>query len=123
MKTILVIDDEEPIRKLLHQYLSSEGYEVFEAPEGNTGVGVLNANPIDLIITDLIMPGKEGLETIAEIRKLNPELPIIAMTGGGVFNDPEVFIQVAKKFGAQRGLQKPFERADLLNAVKDLLSE
>ncbi len=123
MKKILVIDDEQPVRKLLRRYLSSCEFEILEAPDGAAGIETLKNNSADLVITDLIMPGREGLETIAEIRKISPGMPIIAMSGGGIRLDPETFLGVAKKMGAQIGLHKPFKKDELLRVVRSLLSE
>jgi YesN/AraC family two-component response regulator len=87
MVKILIIDDEAPIRKMLKQLLERNEYEVLEAVNGNQGIKLFNEQDPDLIISGLIMPEKEGLETIRELKKSNPDVPIIAISGGGI-QDP-----------------------------------
>src|SRR5262249_15356741 len=77
---ILVIDDEEPVRTVLRQMLEKEGYNVEEAADGAVGLSLLQDHPIDLIITDLFMPEKEGIETMREVRRSFPQVKIIAMS-------------------------------------------
>lgn len=120
MPLILVIDDEEPIRRLLKRVLEKGGYEVVTAADGDEGMRRYRERPADLVITDLIMPGKEGIETIMELRKGDPGVKIIAMSGGGRL-DPEGLLQAAGSLGAARTLSKPIERETLLGAVGDLL--
>lgn len=120
MTKILIIDDESSIRKLLNKLLSAEGYEILEAHNGNQGIELYKNHYPDLIITDLIMPDKEGLETIKELRKLSPDVKIIAISGGGIAN-PEMYLDLALKFGAVRTLRKPIDNKILLSAVKETL--
>lgn len=119
---ILVIDDEEPVRAVLRQMLEKEGYKVEEAPDGAIGMSLLQDRPIDLIITDLFMPEKEGIETMREVRKSFPQVKIIAMSGGGRMGKLD-FLPMAESFGAQRTLAKPFERKELLEAVRAVLAQ
>jgi YesN/AraC family two-component response regulator len=102
------------------QILRREGYEVVEALNGKAGLKLYRENPTDLIITDLIMPEKEGLETIMELRRDFPDVKIIAISGGGKI-DGEEYLFMAQKFGVQRTFAKPVARADLLKAVRELL--
>jgi CheY-like chemotaxis protein len=120
MTTILIIDDEPQVRLLLKYALEDAGYKVLEAPDGKEGVRVYRNNPADLIITDIIMPEKEGLETIKDLRQDNPDLKVIAISGGGR-NNPDGYLEAAKLFGAQYAFSKPVELQELLNAVKSLL--
>ena len=120
MTRILVIDDEEQVRKTLHLILEQAGYEVIEAPDGSVGIELYRKNPTDLIITDLLMPDKEGLETIMEIRRDFPGAKIIAISGGGREGGLN-FLSVAQKMGAAATLAKPFERKQLLDAVTKVL--
>ena len=120
MKTILVIDDDEQMRVALRNLLEGSGYEVINASDGEEGLRLYHERPTDLIITDLIMPQKEGIETIRELRQDFPDVKIIAISGGGR-SDPEVFLSFAKIFGAHRTIAKPFKREDLLNVIWDLL--
>ena len=119
---ILVIDDEEPVRTVLRQMLEKEGYKVEEAPDGAVGLSLLQDHPIDLVITDLFMPEKEGIETMREVQKSFPQVKIIAMSGGGRMGKLD-FLPMAESFGAQRTLAKPFERKELLETVRAVLAQ
>ncbi len=120
MNTILIIDDEAQILALYRAILEREGYRVLESTDGDEGIQICRNESIDLVVTDIIMPGKEGLETILELRKEFPEIGIVAASGGGRLG-PDSYLLLAEKMGAQRILSKPFKREDLLNAVSDLL--
>ena len=121
MVRILIIDDDEQILAMLRQTLEREGYEVMEASDGNEGLRRYRENPTDLIITDLIMPEKEGIETIMELHRDFPDVKIIAISGGGRV-DPGQYLSIAKSFGAQYTFTKPIERKKLLKAVRELLN-
>jgi len=120
MAHILVIEDDEQIRVLLRQILEREGHEVLEAPEGDKGLKIYRENLPDIVITDLLMPGKEGLETIRELREVNPDVRIIAVSGGGQIS-PDLYLDLARKLGAFLTLKKPFTRMEILGAVDLLL--
>jgi len=120
MARILIIDDEPQIRSMLTLMLERDGYEVVEAPDGIEGIRVYRQNPVDLIITDLIMPHKDGIGMIIDLKKEFPDVKIIAMSGGGL-NKPEGYLDGAKKLGAACTLTKPIDREKLLRAVKNLL--
>ncbi len=120
MKQILVIDDEQPIRSLLKIMLEREGFDVITASDGKEGMKLFNEATVDLVITDIVMPEKEGIETILELRKGYPDTPVIAISGGGR-NSPESYLNVAKLLGAVAILQKPVEKENLLTAVKKAL--
>jgi len=115
-KTILIIEDDERIRELLRTFLEAAGYLVVDAENGAVGIKKYRENTIDLVITDLIMPEKEGIETIRELKALNPQVKIIAMSGGGVLN-PEEYLSIAKRLGVLRTLAKPFSREEIVTAV------
>ena len=119
---ILIIDDDELMREFMCDMLQEAGYEVVEARDGAMGIRKQKANPCDLVITDIIMPEKEGLETIVELKRDDPQLRIIAVSGGASAQKFD-FLSVAKEFGADRILQKPFKNIELLEAVKTLLGE
>jgi DNA-binding NtrC family response regulator len=121
MARILIIDDESQIRSMLRLMLERVGYEVIEAADGMEGIRQYRDNPADLIITDLIMPNKDGIGMIIELKKEFPHVKIIAMSGGGV-NRPEGYLDGAKKLGATRTLTKPIDRDEMINAVKDTLN-
>ena len=121
MVRILIIDDDPQILDMLGQVLEREGYDIVKASNGREGIKLYRENPVDLIITDIIMPEKEGIETIFELRKDFPDLKIIAISGGGRI-DPEEYLFVAQKLGVQRTFAKPIARAELLKAVRELLN-
>ena len=120
MARILIIDDEVQIRDMLRQMLEREGYEVMDAPGGKEGLRLFRENSIDLIITDIIMPEKEGIEIIMELRQQFPDVKIIAISGGGRL-DPAQYLRIAKSVGAQYAFAKPVEREELFKAVRELL--
>lgn len=120
MKKILVIDDEEQIRELLVAILEREGFEVTLATNGDEATRLLRKFLPDLVITDLIMPGKEGLETIMELRRSHPGLPVIAISGGGR-NGTGDYLKLAKGLGAKATVSKPFRRDEILEAVRGAL--
>jgi DNA-binding response OmpR family regulator len=122
MKKILIIDDEQVIRTLLTHLFEKYNYEVLEASNGNKGLALFKEHNPDLIITDLIMPEKEGLETIREIRKTDQDVKIIAMSGGGTAS-LGTYLKAAKKLGAQYSFDKPFKIKELLAAVQSLLDD
>jgi CheY-like chemotaxis protein len=120
MPRILIIDDEVQIRKMLQQMFEREGYDTVTAPDGREGVKAYRENPTDLIITDLIMPEKEGIEIIFELKREFPDVKIIAMSGGGR-TEPHGYLKIAEKAGALRTFRKPLEREELLKAVREIL--
>jgi CheY-like chemotaxis protein len=120
MATILLVDDDEAFRSMLRRTLLRAGYDVLEAADGEAALGALNKETVDLVITDIIMPNMEGIETIRTLRRTYPHLRIIAMSGGGRMN-PEGYLEVAKAFGAVRVLSKPFDNAQLFAAVEEAL--
>ena len=120
MARILIIDDEPQIRSMLKLMLERDGYEVVEAPDGVEGISVYRQNPTDLIITDLIMPNKDGIGMIIDLKKEFPEVKIIAMSGGGL-NKPDGYLKGAKKLGASYTLTKPIDREEILRVVAAIL--
>ena len=117
---ILVIDDDEVIRSLLRDLLERDGYVVMEAENGKIGLKLLCEKSPDLVITDIIMPEKEGIEVIRELRRDFPDVKIIAISGGGTIG-PETYLQMAKGMGAHRVFEKPFKVEEMLEAVRELL--
>jgi CheY-like chemotaxis protein len=117
---ILLIDDEEAFRSVLKQVLLNAGYEVMEASNGAEGIKSFYERPADMIITDIIMPEKEGIETIIELKKAYPDVKLIAMSGGGWYGT-DIDFDMAKKLGA-RTLDKPFALQELLDVVDELLN-
>ena len=118
MARILVIDDAATVRELLDQMLRLSGHDVLVAANGKEGIDQLRRHPVELVITDLFMPEKEGLETIRELRRDFPSIPIIAMSG-----EPGMpsLLGIAKRFGALRTVEKPFDRTEMMTAVEEAL--
>ncbi len=100
--------------------VTEQGYNVSEASDGAKGTRIYRENPVDLVITDLIMPEKEGIETIRELKRDFPDINIIAISGSGCLY-PDDYLFMAKMLGAQRTLTKPIERDELIGTVKELL--
>jgi DNA-binding response OmpR family regulator len=121
MARILLIDDDDPLRSVIAQNLVIAGHTVVQAADGRQGVDLFHTTPIDLVLTDLVMPGKEGVETIIELHRERPELPIIAMSGG--MPRSAMYLDIAAKLGARRALAKPFTPETLLKAIDDVLGE
>ena len=122
MARILLIDDDEQVLDMLYESLTREGYDVLRASNGEQGLRLYRQEPVDLIITDIIMPEKEGIETIIELRQDFPDVKIIAMSGGGRIGTKD-YLHLAKIFGVQRTFTKPVAREELLIAIKELLKE
>jgi DNA-binding response OmpR family regulator len=116
-QTILIIDDDPYSRTTLQVILEEEGYEVICAEDGVRGLAAFRANAPDLVVTDLIMPNKEGLETIGEIRRSGATTPIIAVSGGGRLKATDLLV-LANHLGANAVLAKPFEAEDLIAKVQ-----
>lgn len=119
---ILIIDDEHHILLMIKKMLERAGFEVDLAINGEDGLKQFEQLPVDLVISDIIMPEKEGLETIREMKRLRPELKIIAMSGGGK-GSSDNYLKSAKIFGAARILNKPFTQNQMLSVVFDLLGQ
>jgi CheY-like chemotaxis protein len=122
MIKILVIEDDNAFRNVLVTMLERAGYEVLQAENGNDALRFCQTLKPDLVLTDIIMPDKEGLETIQELLNLCPNMKIIAMSGGGRFG-PNSYLPLAEKLGAKKTLQKPFMRDELLSSIIEVLGE
>jgi CheY-like chemotaxis protein len=123
MKRILVIDDEIQMRQMLKQTLERAGYEVMDAPDGEQGIKLFKKAPTDLIITDLIMPQKDGMETVIELERAFPDVKIIAISGGSRAMDPRDYLHYATQVGVTHTFIKPFDNDELLEAIGQLLQE
>ena len=121
MASILIIEDDELFRVMLVDVLSGYGYTVTQAANGDEGLKVFQAQPTDLVLTDIVMPGKEGIATVQELRRSNPSLGIIAMSGGTAQNAP-LYLNLANGLGADRTLQKPFSIDLLRKTVEAVLA-
>ncbi len=118
---ILIIDDDAGISRPLKRFLELAGYAVDTAPDGVAGVRACQKCPPDLVITDIHMPDKNGIEVVLEVRHFYPEMPIIAMSGASVRHMLS-HLDDARLLGAAHVLEKPFALADMLNVVRRALS-
>ena len=123
MKTVLVIDDDVEVRVLICTMLRrGGGYETVEAVDGPSGVDTFARGDFAAVVTDLIMPGQMGTETIKQLRALDPDVPIIAVSGFG-WDDSSPLIREALELGANRTLGKPFQAHELISAIRELAGE
>jgi len=120
MARILIIDDDDLFRTMLRKMLEYEGYDVIDAQDGNVGMRLYRKEPADLVITDILMPEKEGIEIIRELRSDFSEVKIIAISGGGSVGINN-YLDIAKMLGAQFTFEKPFRREEFLEAVRESL--
>jgi DNA-binding response OmpR family regulator len=122
MARILLIEDDPTIRAVLRMSLTGIGHTVIEARNGKEGMGLFRQAGADLVITDIIMPDKDGLEVLKELRK-TPVSPvkIIAISGGGVTQEAADSLRMAKLLGAAKTLTKPFSNEVLIAAINELL--
>ncbi len=121
MPRILIIEDDRQLRLALKENLSISGFIVDDACNGLDGLAKQDEHPADLIIMDILMPEKEGIETIKEVKRDFPSTKIIAISGGATLG-PDHYLKTALAFGADRALKKPFRTKSLLKAIEDLLS-
>ncbi len=121
MSRLLIVDDEKDTRKVLGQMLRAAGYEVVEAGEVDAAMDICQSSTIDLIIADILMPGKSGLELIRDIQQLFPAMKIVAISGGFDYGIRSS-LPLADTLGVQCTLAKPFSVEDLLGAVKTTLA-
>ncbi|MFH2063727.1 MAG: response regulator [Pseudomonadota bacterium] len=117
---ILLIEDDPQLRKLFQKKLAGRGYEIMEASNGKEGLSRFQEKPMDLVITDIVMPEKEGLETISELRKMSSDIKIIAISGGGRIG-PESYLNTARHLGANRIFPKPIDWPEMVKAIESLL--
>lgn len=117
MASVLIVDDQDLVRRTLRLALESEGLDVREAGDGNEALRMYRLAPADVVVTDIVMPNKEGIETIFELRRSAPQVKIIAMSG----RDTADFLDMAQKLGADHALRKPFEMRTLIDLVHSCL--
>ena len=121
MQKILVIDDNVVVRNTIVQLLEGEGYAVVSAEDGRRGLTVFRSEKPDLVITDIIMPEKEGIETIRDIRDACPDAKIIAISGGGRIGNTD-FLRIARQLGASDVIAKPLDPDHFINIVRERLA-
>lgn len=121
MARILLIDDEPAFRRVVREILEDAGYEVVEACDGHEGLAACQAHPIDLVITDILMPGQGGYHVIRQVKTLQPQVKILAVSGGNVFPAGDI-LESATAVGADQILPKPLQTAVFLTTVQTLLA-
>ncbi len=121
MARIVIIEDDEALRPMLAKTIARFGHEVFAEQDGRAGLQRVKEIMPDLVITDMVMPEKEGVETILELRRDFPAIKIIAMSGGGRINSAD-YLDLARKFGVSATLAKPFSRDELRLVLDKVLA-
>ena len=119
MPRILIIEDNDALRQMMCHMLVAAGYDVQEAANGRAGVDAYRQQPSDLVITDIVMPDAEGLQTIEALQHADAAVKIIAISGAGSATD---YLRTATQFGAHQTLEKPFTHGELLSAVAEVLA-
>lgn len=118
MPSVLIVDDDDQIRRLMRATMEQAGYHVSEGRNGREGLLRYRTTPADVVVMDILMPEKDGLESIIELRQEFPDAKVIAITGGSAKMNVPDFLDVAKVLGANRTLHKPFSMAEFLAAVE-----
>jgi len=121
MAEILIIDDEPGVLGILRRILEFAGHSVVEAPDGEVALRHFEGKPADLVITDIFMPGMDGIEFLVHVRKTFPEARVLAMSGGGLLSRDQALSDAAL-LGADGILQKPFTKDEVLEAVARTLT-
>ncbi len=122
MARILIIDDTDEMLAMLQKVLRRSGHEVVAANNGETGLRCLQQQPIDLVVTDIFMPEKDGIEIIRNLRRHHPQVKVIAISGGGEVS-PQSYLTIAEKLGAAHTFYKPFNVKEFLQAVHKLVED
>lgn len=120
MASILVIDDNPEFREILRRHLEANGHGVTLAENGEQGLDLLGQGHFDIVLTDILMPQRDGVEVLREAKRRWPDLPVIAISGGGWIGATEL-LGMAERLGADKVLQKPVRREDLIQAVDQAL--
>ena len=123
MARILVVDDEPSVRDMVVAMIESASHELIEAGNGEEAIAACKVTPFDLIITDIVMPGKNGIDLIMDIKKNFQEIPVIAISGGGGITGRYDYLEIAKLVGAITILKKPFSMDELRSAVGSVLEK
>ena len=120
MARILVIDDQDSIRRVVRRALEQDGHEVFDASDGELGMEILESDSFDVVITDIFMPGQDGIVTLRQVRKRFPEVKVIVISGGDSTGMMDLR-QDAELLGAVKSLQKPFNAREIMDVVRSVL--
>ncbi len=121
MSRILLIEDDTTLRRALRLGLEKSGHQIMEAGNGREGIAAFRTTPADLVVTDLIMPEVEGVETIRSLREMSARVPILAISGGGR-GSPRDYLHIARHLGANQVLEKPFEIDAFRTVIATLLA-
>jgi DNA-binding NtrC family response regulator len=121
MPVVLLLEDNAAYRALLEEVLSLAGFDVCAVPDGRRVPQILRERSVDLVITDLVMPERDGLETMTELHYSHPRLPVIAISGDTPLNT-SLYLTLAEKLGASRVLAKPFKMAELIHAAREAIA-
>ncbi len=122
MANILVVDDEDNVRYVIKETLEQDEHAVLEASTGSEALKVFESSAVELVITDLVMPDKNGIDLILELKNRYPDVRILAISGGGGVNGRFDYIPIAELIGAKSVMRKPFNLRDLRGAVNNLLA-
>ncbi len=117
MATILIVDDDPALRKIVRQMVESAGHAVIEADNGRAALHAFRTQNPEIVISDIVMPQKDGIEMIAELRRESPTVRVVAISGGGRTRNLDV-LRLAERAGADVVLAKPFARAELIDAIE-----
>jgi len=120
MARILVIDDQDSIRRVVRRALEQDGHEVFDASDGELGMEILESHSFDIVITDIFMPGQDGIVTLRQVRKRFPQVKVIVISGGDSTGMMDLR-QDAELLGAVKSLQKPFNAREIMDVVRSVL--
>jgi CheY-like chemotaxis protein len=121
VQTVLVVDDDSDVRMTLEALLQEYGFEVLTAEDGNRALQKLSEHAIDLVLLDVIMPDKDGLETLTLIKRSRPDVRVVSMSGGGQRRNG-TFLAAAKQCGADAIIAKPIEPGDLVRVIRQSLA-
>lgn len=119
--TTLIVDDEETLRRVIQIVLEEAGHRVLTAENGSAALAILAGEPVDLVISDIVMPETDGIELVREIRAKYPAVKIISMSGGGNYLTAALCLKLADQMGASAILSKPFMPAELMERVEEAL--
>jgi len=117
---VLVIEDNNDLRSLIQTYLEEEGFEVVSAADGREGLQRQRSDPSEIVVTDIFMPGKEGIETVFDLKREFPATRIIVMSGGPSLVQGMDYLGLARELGAAKTLAKPFTMKQLADAVREV---
>lgn len=120
MANILVVDDEKNVRDMVVKMIKPLGHKLSEAENGLQAIESCRSTAFDLVITDLVMPGKHGIDLIMDLKKEFPNIPVIAISGGGGINGRFDYLEIAKLAGVTKIMKKPFEMSDMRQAVNEI---